>query len=317
VDELAECFLEEEAQVAVKGLDPMDRARFGHLVRQCAANWLLHPQARLRVTRGKFGMALLFDGPMSGKMVLIFSLRAEHAKGEYRFVGPNGDRKKLGLDPGSLEALDRLRDLYDALLGGDTTGEAVQAVLNGDRMPDLVPLVEETRRALDGGQDGGPPAAAERAARKRKSRSSTTRKVSVEKNVSAPVPEKKAEPVPPTVSVTGIRFAAPDPAGAAAFWSRLLKLKPETASDGTASFRTSGASIRITPELSKDERKALGAGQSKALGVGLIPELAVSDFDLCLRRARRMETAVVDDQGKDRHFTVKDPSGFTVRIIEA
>jgi len=153
MDGIAERFLKEEAGTRVSGLDPMDRARFAQLVRQCAANWLLHDRAGLRVTRGAYGVALQFEGPFSGKRIAVFSLRAHHKTLEYRFVGPSPDRKRLGLDAGSLERLARLRDLYAAVLSAqEFVRDAVSVVLNGDRVPDLVPLVEETRRTLDGRQ---------------------------------------------------------------------------------------------------------------------------------------------------------------------
>jgi len=307
VDEpLAEQFLEEESIVPVPGLDPLDRARFGRLVRQCVSNWLVHPRVGLRTTRGKHGMALQFEGPIGGKVISIFSLRAHHKSGEYRFVGPNPDRRRLGLKTESLQSLERMRDLYEALLSGkEGAGDTVVCVLNGRRTPDLVPLVEETRRALDGGQDTPSVAPAVRRAPPR----------------SGPARATPAEPAdgsgpssPPGPRATGVRLTCPEPKPVLDFWARIFKRRPEVDADGGGVITLDGGVLIVTGDLPSAQRKAMGYGSSKIRGAGLIPTFEVSDFELCLRRARRIGDAVVEEDRRNRRFVAADPVGFAIEI---
>lgn len=302
-DAVAEQFLEDEEAVPVAGLDPLDRARFGRLVRQCAANWLMHPRVGLRITRGKYGMALQFEGPLGGKTFSIFSLRAHHKAGEYRFVGPNPDRRRLGLDAAALQALERLRDLYEALLSGkEGAGDTVNCVLNGTRTPDLVPLVEETRRALDGGQDTGSAPATPRP------REHSRPTVAPAPSAEAPAP-REPEAVP-SIDITRLRLACPEPDATVEFWARVLKRRP----DEGGVFHLGGVELVITPDLDSRTKKAWGYGSSKVRGQGVVPTLRVADFDLCLRRARRIGDAIVDEDRKAGRFAVKDPAGYVIEI---
>ncbi|NRA96441.1 MAG: hypothetical protein HRU14_09560 [Planctomycetes bacterium] len=313
-DAVAERFHEDEGPVSVPGLDSLDRARFGRLVRQCVANWLLHPRVGLRVTRGKYGMALQFEGPLGDKMVSIFSLRAHHKTAEYRFVGPNPDRGRLGLDTAALESLDRLRDLYEALLSGkEGTGETVNCVLNGTRTPDLVPLVEETRRTLDGGHDTATASIAKPRSRVRAKPEPTPAALPTQPE--PPSPEE--EPERP-VTVAELRFACPEPKAIVEFWGRVLKRRPdERHGEEGGVFHLGDLVLVITGELDTRTRKEWGYGSSKVLGQGLVPTLRVSDFDLCLRRARRIGNAIVDENRKAGRFLVKDPAGFVIEIARS
>lgn len=311
-DAVAEHFLEEESTVPVPGLDPLDRARFGRLVRQCASNWLAHPQAALRTTRGKYGMSLQFEGPMGGKTISVFSLRAYHKSGEYRFVGPNPDRRRLGLKPESLQALERMRDLYEALLSGkEGAGDTVVCVLNGERTPDLVPLVEETRRALDGGQDvtSPPPPSAAPPPRPAAAASRSG-------GAGAPADEgRKATPAAGGAPrITGFRLTCAEPKPVLDFWARVFKRKAEPRADGGGTVALDGATLSVEPDLPSAQRKALGYGSSKLRGAGLIATLQVSDFDLCLRRARRIGDAIAEEDRKNRRFIARDPAGFAIEI---
>ena len=311
---VAEQFLEEEEAVRVSGLDPLDRARFGRLVRQCAHNWLLHPQGALRTTRGKYGMALQFEGPMGGKTIAVFSLRAHHKTGEYRFVGPNPDRRRLGLKDESLQSLERMRDLYEALLSGkEGAGDTVVCVLNGQRTPDLVPLVEETRRALDGGQDiVTPPPPSQRAAASESARSPSPSSAKPSTPSKSGGSDANAEVHAPRLA--GLRLTCPDPKAVLDFWARVFKRKAESGADGGGAIALDAGDLIVEPDLPPAQRKALGFGSSKVRGAGLIPIVTVADFDLCLRRARRIGDAITEEDRKSRRFVAKDPSGFAIEI---
>lgn len=313
-DTVAERFLEEEEAVSVAGLDPLDRARFARLVRQCVANWLQHPRVGLRVTRGKYGMALQFEGPLGDKMVSIFSLRAHHKTAEYRFVGPNPDRRRLGFNKETQDALDRLRDLYEALLAGkDGAGDTVTCVLNGARTPDLVPLVEETRRTLGGGMEAG-------AVSTNKSRARAQAKVAQ----TAPAPAAGVAPVARVgverdggkpINVTTLRLACSEPGAVIDFWARVLKRRPaERDPENGGTICLGDLVLLVTGALDSRTREAWGYGSSEAPGPGLVPTLRVPDFDLCLRRARRIGNAVVEEDRKAGRFVVKDPAGFAIEI---
>lgn len=340
VDDLVERFLEEEASVQVPGLDPLERARFHQLVRHAVKNWVTHSAATLRVTRGKYGMSLLFEGPVGGKQIAVFALRANHKGGDYRFEGPNRDRRRLGLPDEALESLERLRALYEAVLGAkDGGGEAITAVVGGaSHRADLVPLVEETRRTLDGGSETGgslpTPGDENRKARKRKKKkapegaeeaapgaaspeTAATASPSPSKSVEAPT----EPPIDHRAFPGSIILAARDPAAVAAFYGRVLKLKPETVLERDGWMRVligGGFEILVRPDLSREERKQLGYGQGdKNRGWGSSLVLRVNDFDLCLRRSRRLGDAVVDEDLPTRRFRVRDPAGYLTEIHEA
>lgn len=323
MEDIAERFIEEESAHRMPGVDPLDRARFHRLVRQCAANWLLHNRSGLRITRGKQGMTLHFDGPVGGKVLSIFSLRASHRAGEYRFTGPNADRSRMGFGKDHLAALDRLRDLYEAVLSGpdgDQRGaDTISAVILGRRTPDVVPLVEETRRVLDGGSEGG--GGGERSARPaRRKKAEKPDAPPRETPARAPTPRRAAPPPENDGSqavVARVTLTSPDPQKSAAFFGRLLKTKAETAKDGTATLRLGSVVLEIAGELSKEDRRLLGYGSvAKNRGWGTRMRLNVRDFDLCLRRARRMGDVVISEAREQRTFLVRDPAGHVLEIGE-
>lgn len=340
VQELIERFLEEESRVAVPGLDPMDRARFHHLVRQCAANWVLSSEASIRATKGKTGLSLQFDGVMGGKALSVFVLRADHKKARYYFIGPNPDRARLGLSSQSLEALERMRDLYSAFLANaQPLGEAIQAELNGSPMPDLVPLVEETRRSLDGihenapvpddgGAGRGAQAAAGGPAGGQASRRPPAKQAAktpgggpaASKGDSREGDSPADSPLPsslPTARVRAIRLYCTDPAEVAAFYCRVLKTKVAEKTEQFQTIRYADFELRITGDVDKGERRLFNATTPpKIRGFGIVPALAVSDFDLCLRRSRRMGTAVIHEDLPQRTFMIRDPSGFVFSIVD-
>ena len=334
MQELIERFLEEESRVAVPDLDPMDRARFHHIVRQCAANWTLSSEASIRTTRGRTGLSLQFDGVMGGKALSIFTLRADHKKGRYLFVGPNGDRQRLGLSSASLEALDRMKELYAAFLANSSTvGGAIQAELNGTPMPDLVPLVEETRRSLDGSHENAPvpeessptrPAnPSSSSGRKRassssggsgRSPSSKTSKKTTSKGRSS---NESPKPTLPSATMSALRLYCPDPAAVAAFYCRVFKTKVDDQRDEISTIRMDDFDLKIMPDLEKGERRYFNAtAVPKSRGFGIVPHIRVTDFDLCLRRARRMGTAVIHEDLPNRTFMVRDPAGYVCSIVE-
>ena len=341
VQELIERFLEEESRIVVPELDPMDRARFHHIVRQCAANWVLSSEATVRATKGKTGLTLQFDGVMAGKALSVFVLRADHKKAKYYFVGPNPDRARLGLSPQSLESLDRMKELYSAFLAnGQPAGEAVQAELNGTPMPDLVPLVEETRRSLDGTHENAPVpedsmggrSGGSHQSNQQHRRPSKPSKPSGGSTAQSPKPEPKGSVSPtrvdpdgdgalavnvPTAAVDALRLYCPEPAEVVAFYCRVLKTKAEERADQTSVIHLDGFELRITTEVDKGERRFFNTTTPpKNRGYGVVPTLRVSDFDLCLRRSRRMGTAVIHEDLPQRTFMIRDPAGYVFTIVD-
>jgi hypothetical protein len=78
-----------------------------------------------------------------------------------------------------------------------------------------------------------------------------------------------------------------------------------------------GFELRITAEVDKGERRFFNTTTPpKNRGYGLIPTLRVSDFDLCLRRSRRMGTAVIHEDLPQRTFMVRDPAGYVFTIVD-
>lgn len=401
VEEVAERFLEEETANPVSGIAAAERNRFHRLVRQCAANWLLHPKAGLRINRGRSSLVLQFDGPLGGKPIAVFVLKVGYETRDYRFIGPNPDRKKLGLQPTQVVALDRLRDLYDAFLADKVgnTREHVISILRGERLPDLVPLVEETRRALDGGQETSPPistfpitvkkkaplpltisgqrsvvglpahqnaptpirvlvdphAFAQRkpvpvkpatlSAPKRPttvpepqkvtrtSEKSPTSTVVAQKSTKtverptagtpspkavAPSPEKK-EPVLSPALLT-IKLSCKSPRTSAEFHARLFQSKPVRKSKDGALYEVALGPVTLVlqEDLTKEDRAAFGLGTvDRNRGWGAMMEIRVPDFELCLRRARKMNGVLVREGTGGQSFVVRDPSGFLFEVVPA
>lgn len=339
--DLIEQWLEDEAEVSVPGLDPMDRARFHKVVRESARNWLNHPAASIRSTKGKFGVALQFEGPVSGKQISVFSLRAHHRTKDFRFVGPNPDRRRLSLGDDALEALERLRALFEAVLGTkDGSGEAVTAIISGERGTDLVPLVEEARRTLDGGGDVVTPGDSPPRRKKKKKPAAAAAAATEAVATTAPVaPGTPPAPAPSAATPesapmsdspapaedarsapAALELSSRDPGDLAAFYGRVLKLKPQPApgEEGVFTLDLSGFRMRFRPDLDRDERKRLGYGSvEKNRGWGARMVLAVRDFDLCLRRSRRMGNAIEREDLASRRFQIRDPAGYLTEIIEA
>lgn len=367
VEEVAERFLEEETAHPVPGVEPAVRARFHRLVRQCAANWLLHPKATLRITRAKNSSALVFEGPMGGKPVAVFSLRAHYDTKDFRFIGPNPDRKKLGLAPASLTALDRLRDLYEAFLADKSGGDAIVTIMKSDRLPDLVPLVEETRRAMDGGQETSVPVPPIPGMMKKKpatphapgaepgaSPQAPPSRVAAPSAAGAahpphPAPAAPKAPAagasspksaPPAASAAAaaaakppaeskpaaraepalayIMLASPKPKASAEFYARLLQIKPQrkTKDGDYVEFTLRGVVLAVQEDLSREERNAYGYGQvEKNRGWGALYQIRVADFDLCLRRARKLKGAIIREVPEARSFVVRDPAGYLLEIV--
>jgi catechol 2,3-dioxygenase-like lactoylglutathione lyase family enzyme len=356
VEEVAERFLSEETSRSVPGQRPDDRARFHRLVRQCAANWLLHPHAVLRLTRAKSSITLSFEGPLGGKICSVFTLRAQSGDRGYRFIGPNPDRKKLNLPPKNVLALDRLRELYDAFLPEkEPAKEAISAILHGDRLPDLVPLVEETRRALDGGQETSPPMNPPSKSAPKKpapgkpgpagsvsnSNPAVRPPLSPTKNFSAgaamkstaasPAAGLKATaapaavpPAPPTQKhipgpmISYIMLTCPDVKKSGEFFDKAFKLKPKrkTADGKFLEFDFGGFTVALQRDFNKDERKKYGYGpQEKHRGWGALFVMRVPDFDLCLKRCKAMKNVLVDNNEAARSFIVRDPAGYLIEVV--
>jgi catechol 2,3-dioxygenase-like lactoylglutathione lyase family enzyme len=349
VEEVAERFLAEDLSRGMGGFQAEDRARFHRLVRQCAANWLLHPQAGLRTSRTKHTATLGFEGPLGGKTVSVFVLRAHYDEGVYRFIGPNPDRKKLQLQPRCLLALDRLLELYGALLTAkEPMKDAVCATLRGDRLPDLVPLVEETRRALDGGQESSPTlpalpkplakkpaamplessrpagaAAALAAARARGAHASLPARPSTPRAFAAvprPGPTLLLDSTPAprkaSVTVSHLLLSCQDVKRSGEFYAKLLKLKPVRSPEDkrVLDLEVGALRLRLQPDFDKDERKRLGLGPApKQRGFGMVLKLQVADHAACLKRAKAMRRLVHEDAAA-RSFCVRDPSGYLLEI---
>lgn len=331
VNEVAERFLDEELHNSGYRIDPVDRARFHRLVRLCVENWVRHPRASLRMNRGKNGVSLLFEGPMGGRTFGVFTLRVDYRKGEYRFIGPNPDRERMGLSPGALETLDRLRDLYAALLSDTSSVEtAVSVRLQGKPFPDLVPLVEESRRVLDGGADGthtGPPpkrtprrsGAAQTAPPEQKgqkmSPGSPERKTSGGK--AAPGKQQPPGGLKPTARVSAVVLTCPEPKESAAFYRRIFGVKSGTRTGPMdhAVYEMGGTTVILRQDLTSEERRRAKYGTvSRNRGWGFILRILVDDFEACLKRAKRVPDALLHADADEGFMQVQDPGGYLLEV---
>jgi hypothetical protein len=281
------------------------------------------------MTRGKQGITLLFDGPIGGRSMALFALRVDYKKGEYRFTGPNADRERMGLDPDSLELLSRLRDLYAALLvAGPTTDLSVSATLRGKPFPDLLPLVEETRRVLDGAGDKAPfrSAGGRAGKRKRPGEPAVDGAGGTGSNGSLRAPE----PAPVSLGhlgigqtpitepiMTTIQLSCPEPKDSAAFFRRIFGVKslPKTRPDDHAVYEMGAVTVVLRRELSSEERRQLGYGTvQRNRGWGLTLGVVVPDFDACLKRVKRVPDALLAADEDARTMLVREPAGYVLEV---
>ena len=109
-------------------------------------------------------------------------------------------------------------------------------------------------------------------------------------------------------------MTCPEPKPVLDFWARIFKRRPEVDADGGGVITLDGGVLIVTGDLPSAQRKAMGYGSSKIRGAGLIPTFEVSDFELCLRRARRIGDAVVEEDRRNRRFVAADPVGFAIEI---
>jgi hypothetical protein len=280
------------------------------------------------MTRGKQGISLLFDGPIGGRNLALFSLRVDYKRGEYRFNGPNADRERMGLKPESLELLGRLRDLYAALLvDGPTTDLAVTATLRGKPFPDLLPLVEETRRVLDGGQDGT--AARILGSRSGKKKHPAGGATGKDQGASGDAGEGD-EPITPSLAhiglgsrtitaptMTTIQLSCPEPKESAAFFRRIFGVKslPKIRPEDHAIYEMGGVTVVLRRELSAEERRVMRYGTvQRNRGWGLTLGIAVPDFEACLRRVKRVPDALIEADPDARTMLVREPAGYVLEV---
>ena len=326
--EVAERFLREERAHSGPRIDPVDRARFHRLVTFCTELWNRHARTGLRMTRGKQGISLLFDGPIGGRNLALFSLRVDYKRGEYRFNGPNADRERMGLNPESLELLERLRDLYAALLvEGPTTDLAITATLRGKPFPDLLPLVEETRRVLDGGHDGtAARILASRSGKKKHGSSGPNGKGQEGQGESGESTEPRLMSLAriglgsrtiTAPTMTTIQLSCPEPKDSAAFFRRIFGVKslPKSRPDDHAVYEMGGVTVVLRRELSAEERRVMGYGTvQRNRGWGMAIGIAVPDFEACLRRVKRVPDALIEADPEGRTMLVREPAGYVLEV---
>lgn len=271
-------------------------------------------------------MTLVFEGPVATKLLPVFSFRVHFPTQEYRFFGAAAEPAK-SMPPGCSGVIERIRGLTQAYLGTGDDGPFVSIVLRGDRMPDLLPLVDETRRTLDGGSEVA--IVPNQQARKNlaTSRSAATPRVvkAPPTPIAVPTPVEKTEspmePTPPVDTAPAERpyvmLASPKPGEASAFHSRVFQQKPvrKTRDSHYVEMNLGSLLVAFQDDLSKEERKLYGYGPvERNRGWGAIFLVRVTDFDACLRRAKRIPGAVLREMTEPKSFVLRDPAGYLFEV---
>ncbi len=326
MEEVAERFLQELLQHRVeRGLEP-DRTRLHRMVGTAAAYWLCHPKTTLRFHQTKHTMTLGFEGPIGGESVPLLSFRVHFPTQEYRFNGPPERSKSMSHQ--CIETLKRVKDLYLAFLGSGDSPNTISVVLKGERMPDLLPIIDETRRILDGGAEVA--VVPNILGRKPPPRTPPKPAVPVVKPQPAPAaadspavattpPARPGGAVPlPEVAMSYVMLACPNPSATSAFHARLFQQRVErkTKDGHYAELRLGEMVLAFQDDLSKEERKLYGYGPvERNRGWGTLFVVRVSDFEACKKRAKRMEGALVHENLDTKSFVIRDPAGYLFEVV--
>lgn len=151
-------YLAEEAALRLPDVDLQVRARFHRIVLQAALAWRRHPKTSFKILRSRHTLALAFEGPVEGKPLTLFTFRSACETGDYRFLGFSPNALPQGLSPNIRAAMQRLRELYEAALPQAFQQDgAVGVVIRKLPAIDFLPIVDESRRVLDEGNQDFPP----------------------------------------------------------------------------------------------------------------------------------------------------------------
>jgi catechol 2,3-dioxygenase-like lactoylglutathione lyase family enzyme len=334
VEEVAERFLQELLQHRVERDLEHDRTRMHRIVGTAAAYWLCHPKTALRFHQTKHTITLGFEGPIDNVLVPLLSFRVHFPTQEYRFNGPPERSKSMSHQ--CVETLKRVKDLYIAFLGAGDSATTISIVLKGERMPDLLPLIDETRRILDGGADVAvvpnllgrkpPPrnpaksVPSEPAPSKGLAAAPAAASVAVASTSLTP-PARPGGAVPlPEVAMSYVMLACPNPSATSAFHARLFQRRVErkTKDGHYAELRLGEIVLAFQDDLSKEERKLYGYGPvERNRGWGALFVVRVSDFEACKKRAKRMDGALVSENLESKSFVVRDPAGYLFEVVPA
>ncbi len=335
MEEVAERFLQELISRRVAREFESDRTRFHRLVSTAAAYWLCHPRTTMKLHQTKHTMSLMFEGPVATKQVQIFCFRVHFPTQEYRFLGTVLEPSR-SLPHGCAEVLERIRGLTAAYLGSGESSTAVSVVLKGERMPDLLPLVDETRRTLDGGSEVAvvpnqsvrktTPAykssQTPRVTPARPTRAASAlapQKIEAQMDITAAATESPAAPVTEVApfEAAALMLACPKPSDSAAFHSRVFQQKAvrKTRDRHYVELRLGSLLVAFQDDLTKEERKLYGYGPiERNRGWGAIFLVRVSDAEACLRRAKRIPGAVLREDKDSKTFVLRDPAGYLFEV---